>query len=98
MYRIEPEDTNDGHSRAAYPGLENEGLGRISRIGRITDSQVEAIVGLRRLFNRRLGRDVRHKLKQDFFHEIGLYLETNRLVHMEKFSAYLKVQHARPFA
>ena len=77
MYRVEPKDTNDGHSRAACSGLENEGLGRMSQIGRITDSQVEAIVGLSRQFYRRLGREVRHKLKRDFFHEIGVYLETN---------------------
>ena len=77
MYRVELEDTNDGHSRAVCPGLENEGLGWMSRIGRITDSQVGDIVGLSRMFYRRLGREVRHKLKQDFFHEIGLNLETN---------------------
>jgi hypothetical protein len=59
------------------PGLENEGLGWMSRIGRMTDSQVGDIVGLSRMFCRRLGREVRHKLKQDFFHEIGMNLKTN---------------------
>ena len=35
------------------------------------------IVGLSRMFCRRLGREVRHKLKQEFSHEIGMNLETN---------------------
>ena len=55
----------------------NEGLGWMSRIGRISDSRVEAVVGLSRMFYRSLGREVRHKLKREFFHEIGVYLETN---------------------
>ena len=29
------------------------------------------------MFYRRLGREVRYKLKQNFFREIGVYLETN---------------------
>ena len=82
------------------PGLENEGLGRMSWVGRITDSQVGDIVGLSRMFYHRLGREVRHKLKQDFFHKIGMNLETNSSGPHGKFSAYLKakVQHAPPFA
>ena len=69
LYRIEHKDT----IRAACSDREDEGLGRIPRI---TDSQVDAAVGLGRRFYRREEK-FRHKVKRHFFHKVGVYLEAN---------------------